>query len=314
MVGLIPRPTEDDARLYERLVEIGRRRYSLPVIGARSAAIRTLAVYRDIVLGNPDLADSPRALALTHRNACLRSLEWCLSNRPEPEAPRSPAPAPAPDFSARVGETVSERAGRIRRAARSGEAAGALPALCHLAIWDADREVRGAAHAAVRHLAARALGNKSRPRTRPTPGWEDLMLLRRYLSGDPLSELAAEHRETEAGVRARIGFALECLKHASLGDDDWLNGVLAAVIESEPGPLTPWVHPPAMDAGIEFLVESLGDPSPDTRRNAARNLGECGRRAEDALPALRHVADDDPSPAVRRAARCAVVRVLGWRP
>jgi HEAT repeat protein len=83
-------------------------------------------------------------------------------------------------------------------------------------------------------------------------------------------------------------------------------GCIAGCAKSEPVPAdlskTPWLDPRAQ-------INSLKQSDPRIRSGAARNLGEMGPKAVDALPELDRLAREDPAENVRKRAREAVEKI-----
>lgn len=119
------------------------------------------------------------------------------------------------------------------------------------------------------------------------------MRVRTQMRGRGLVEL------TEASQRGLLGCqAGKLLLLASL--------CLAGCAKSEPLPAnlskTPWLDPQAQ-------ISSLKQGDARIRSGAARNLGEMGAKAADALPELDRLAREDPEEKVRKRAQEAVEKI-----
>ncbi|HEX4417041.1 MAG TPA: HEAT repeat domain-containing protein [Kofleriaceae bacterium] len=123
-----------------------------------------------------------------------------------------------------------------------------------------------------------------RLRDQPKPGFRDAKLHDRHWR-------AWEMKEVVLDVPSLIAYACD--------ENFWVRARIYRSLGQQP-----------MIAAVPVLVEGLLDPHPFARAQAARSLGWIG--APVALDSLHQLAGDDPSADVRRAARQAAERIVGY--
>jgi HEAT repeat protein len=126
------------------------------------------------------------------------------------------------------------------------------------------------------------------------------LLIQQLLSRDPGTRLRGTKGLADLGQAAK-GAAPALIATLNDRDGDVRRGAIAALRAVDPN-----LKPP--DALIRALVLDLGNPDPNLRLLAARNLGRLGPAAAAAGPSLDALRGD-PDPDVRRAAVEASARV-----